>query len=659
VPTSFVDLQQQYGAPRDIPHEVLYDLLETNRGDLIDAARDNHTSFLASDLAVEVCRRSRTDLYWMSRWFTWPTNPEGAGKPISENLVTWEEYGPLLSTYIVKDDSKTIAEQSEIKNRMILWPRGGLKSTVDIVDTTQWILNFPEIRILFLTAADDLAEGFVKETKGHFIAHPDEPTWMNLFFPRFCVPESYKEDSFQFTCPVWAERKLERKEPTVLASSIVSNLSGKHFEVLKPDDMVSNINSQNEDQCKKVSKKFGINRKMLRPWGYVDFNGTRYSDADHYGTVLDKYTVGSHQDSKGPCWEKIVNEQDSWIILVGRGIAIKPERSRELEAENKPINYETAGEAGCNLLVPGLLPYKTMMKDWRADPDAFESQINQNPRPASTTIFDRPLLIKSTAKFLEIPISGPCTQVWDFAFSQKKKRDFSTGSNVMWDEKGGMFALDLLRDRYKPNDLAQAVVDFARKWRPTLIAVENAAGSQFLEDSIINKAKETNDEYIIKLCSTIDWFPVDTTADAKRTRMAQLHPLMVTGYCKLSEHLPGLSTAYDEFERCMQTARSSSVHDDIPDVLSHHLRYAPRIRQSIAKNEIHTYSRADASWNILFGGSDGSLYGGQTTGAVDPWGNPNAMMPAPVPIVPLNIPEVSTESYADGVPSILGAGIIG
>lgn len=633
----FEDLSQQHGGDFLIPHDALYAFLLDNKQDLIHLAQIENIP--ASALGREVRRRCKRDLFWLSRYFTWETNPEGAGRPISENKLTEATHKRICDFFVQKDDSKSLADQDVIKNRLLLWPRGGFKSTIDIVDVVQWILNFPEIRVLFLTAADDLAIGFLDQTKGHFLIREKEPTLMNLFFPEFCVADQ-QGNQFEFTCPVWAAKQVKRAEPTVLASSIASTLSGLHFEVIKADDVVSNKNSENEDQCRKVTKNLSVNKKMLRPFGYYDKIGTRYLDEDDYGTELEKIVGDVKTWKDGPCVERI--DGPGIRVLIGRAIVIKPETIAQLEKDGRKVSYMTAGADGCDLLLPDILGYGYLILEYQKDELSFEGQYNQNPKVASRITFDKPTMEKATISCDRMPIGGPISQTWDFAFSKKKNRDFCTASSVIWNNKSQMYVHDLVRNRFRPAELAQAVVDFAKRYKPFVIGIEDAGGSRFLEPTIHSLAEATGDAQVIAVCKAIDWIKVDTSNEAKKSRMGALHPWLVQGRMFFADYIPSLSILYDEFEKCL----TSSRFDDIPDVLSQQVRYAPRIQQMAVKNEMPAWSQADASWNLLF--EEGT----------DPFGRPG--MAAPPPVVEINPgPELPSIPYAPGLDNMLGAGICG
>lgn len=623
--STFVDLVAKYGTASEIPHQELYDVMEEGYEDLVNEAKLGIERIPNSPLGKEVRRRCIADLFWMCRWFTWRTNPAHSGEGVENNLITEEYYRVVCDLFVKKDASRSITDQSEIKTRLLLWPRSGMKSTVDHVDSVTWILAFPEVRILYLTASEDLAEGFVGEIKGHFIIHEDEPTWMNLFWPEYCVEETKTGAANMFTCPVWATKKKKRKEPTVFAGSVGKNKSGWHYELIKADDAVSDKNSESSEQCETISKKLFLAEKLLVLGGvYIDYVGTRYSPEDHYGTLLSK-SLGEPdiETVEGNNWTLWTSKTTGVKILVGVAIKIKPERGQELEAQGKPVTFQNAGEDGCTYLLPHIMSYKWLMQDQAKDEKSFEGQRNQNPRVTSSIIFDRMLLLGQTRPYTELPVQGPVSQYWDLAFSSKKGRDYSTGASVMWGENKETktsvgFVQEITRDRYNHVTLAQAIVNLAVKYRPFVIGIENAAGSQFLEPTIIAESIRTKDPHIIQICSHIDWVTPDNQKDAKKVRMAALYPWLKEDRLRFLNTCmtPNLDVLYSEFEKCL----TSHHHDDIPDVLSMQPRYAPRAVQAIMENNEEMMSKSDPMWNLIYEGADqfGRIGYGPTPPPFDP-----------------------------------------
>ena len=665
MPLGFSQLCEIHGSPDLIPDEVLYEYLDSNRQNLVNEAKLGSDRIPNSKLGKEVRRRTKSDLFWFARYFGWETNPVALGRPVSFNAIDEENYRVVCDLFVKKDDSKSIIEQDDFKSRLLLWPRGGLKSTIDGYDVAQWILNWPHIRVLFHTGDDDLAVGFVGEVKAHF-AISETPTLMNLFFPTFCVDPSRKEAADEFDCPAY-ERK-GRKEPTLTASSVGATKAGRHYEVIKNDDGVTDKNSTSSDQCSIISGKLYLAEKLLTPGGYyVDYIGTRYAEEDHYGVMLEKNveSISLVPERTGRCWSYYENRESGLKILIGRAIQIKEEVALSLAKTEKPVTYKEAGESGCDLLLPKFMPFNWLMRELGKNEKSFEGQLNQNPRPASLIAFSRTMMLKATVPYRELPISGPVSQVWDFAFSKKKGRDYSTGCSIIWREEDEVdsngnktgnkgiagYVQEVVRKRFpNPASLAAAVVDLAVKHKPFIVGIEDAAGSHFLTDSIALLATRTGLPEIEAVCSHIDWFAVDNQNDAKRIRMASLHPWITDGRLKFAAHCMveagGMDILYSEFEKCL----TSCHHDDIPDVVSHQPRYAPRATQQIMENpqaETQT-SKEQAIFNLLF--EEGT----------DAFGRIGMGVPALIDYdaEELQDEEMHTETPA-GLSNILGTGLYG
>lgn len=650
----YIQLVADYGTPEQIPNALLYQYLDEHREDLINEMQLGVDRIPNSNLGKEVRRRCKSDLMWMARYFTWISNPisENGVKSFEENIFDEEHYGIFAELFVKKDETKPLNQQSEDKTRLLLWPRGGAKSTFDHVDTVQWILNFPSIRILYLTATNDLATGFVGEIKGHFYIK-ESPTYMNLFFPEFCVEEGKAGAADVFVCPVYAAKKTGRKEPTVIASSLGKSKAGWRYELIKADDAVSDTNSENSVACEKVSKQLFLAEKLLALGGYyIDYIGTRYADDDHYGVLLEK-NVGEIETIEGHGWVLTKNKTTGNVILIGRALQIKPEVLAQLERDGKQLTYQEAGPDGCILLLPKVMPFKWCMGDFTKDEKSFEGQRNQNPSPASSITFDRNLMLRNTIPFNNMPLEGPVSQVWDFAFSQKKGSDFSTGCSIMWTQnaEGEIvgYVQEIMRGKYNPTELAQAVVDFAKKWRPFIVGVEGAAGSSFLESSIVHAARKTapQDAQLQQLMSHIDWFPPDNQKDAKKSRMKALHPVLMRGGLKFFNACmtPNLDFLYSEFEKCT----SSHHHDDIPDVISLQYKlYIPKASMALLSEDKSTYAQRDSWYNLIFEQN------------CDPWGNILPGMPAPSFDEQDFMEQEEISSKTPGnMPNILGAGIFG
>lgn len=673
--------EEFYSGASLISNEDLYNFLQEIRPDLENEMKLGVDHVPNSRVGKEVRRRCIFDIKWLAKYFLWDIislSTTGEIKPVADNIFLDPTYDVVFDMYVQKDPKTPIHKLSKVKTRVLLWPRGCAKSWSDHIDTVQWVLAYPHIRLLYLTAEASLSSGFVSEVKAFFVLREDEPTLMNLFWPEYCCPEKDMRKGNVFTCPVWSRKKVKRKEATVTASSVGKTKSGQHYEVIKADDAVSDKNTETETQCQSVSEKLDLVENLLVPGGdgyFLQFVGTRYHEMDHYGKLVDKFQNNGEIEvvQEGPNWKKLHNKTFNVDIVIGRACQIKPEIIDKLSREGRPVTYQEAGEEGCSLLVPNLITYSFFVGKFTKNERVTEGQLNQNPQTTSDVEFDRMMMLRATVPYQMLPREGPCCQFWDFAFSQKKGRDYSTGASIIWTEEDELtskgektgnkktvgYVRKIVRDRFNHSTLAQAVVDLAVEEHPFVIGIEDAAGSRFLEPTIISTALRTRDARVIELCSHIDWVTPDNQIDAKRVRMRSMYPWISEGRLKflnacMAPKEPNLEVFYSEWAKCLV----SHHHDDIPDVISQMPnRYAPRATQAIVENNVEMFSRIDQiGWNELFNED----YMAQNGSWMDDNGN---IINSEQPIIPTADlfqpePEASTQTPY-GLPNVLGAGFWG
>ena len=168
--------------------------------------------------------KCQTDLYFLGK--------DILGIPL--NAIV---HGAMCGLFVQKNPLKDIYEQDSVKQRLLLAPRNSMKTTLDQADIVQWILCFPNVRILILTGTQDLAYRMVKELKAHFQLN----LLLRALFPELCPvdPEAKWGVADEFTVP----RTKTWREPTVSVSTIDSTKAGSHYEILKLDDCVTEVNS--------------------------------------------------------------------------------------------------------------------------------------------------------------------------------------------------------------------------------------------------------------------------------------------------------------------------------------------------------------------------------------------------------------------------------
>lgn len=434
-----------------------------------------------------------------------------------------EVHKELFANYIEYDRSKPFREQSEIKNRLILWSRGFFKTTSIIVEIIQLILNFPNITILLMQATVPNSKDLLDQIKKHFDG-TDPQSKLRDYFPEYCQLTKRLGTSMYFTVP---NRTVVSKDPTVKVGSPRSNKAGQHYDVGFFDDLVNEVNFTSSLQIKKVIQDFSFYTPLVNPGGYRFVTGTRYAFGDLYETIMrwnDKQS--NWKITIKPCWrldnEMLVSNFPPKTLPDGRIIGISVEELLAKQAE---------------------------------DPEMFASQYLNQPVVATRHLFPQQLLI--THVLGEAPAFGHKTLFIDFASGRDKKSDHSVVLCGAQDSMNKIYCIDGIGGSWSPDQTANAVMNMALKHRPIRILIErSAAGENFvyyLKEVARQKGLNLPMEYIV----------VSTKPDAKHMRIALCSGFLKNNKLWFLAGLPCWETMYEQF-----LAYPRTKHDDYPDTIA-------------------------------------------------------------------------------------------
>lgn len=206
--------------------------------------------------------------------------------------------------------------------RLVLMPRGHLKSTVGTVLYTLWrIYRNADIRILVACNLQSLAFSFIREVRS-YLENPElESVWNNRphVTGRLLPALDKRNRTRNFSLDTEAEdrkviwnntalqvlRKGSFKEPTVFATSVGTTVTGMHYDLVILDDLVDFKNVESEVKKAQVEEWIADIESVLNPpevvtiadnsmdlkdtlGGEILINGTRYALDDYYGQVLEK-----------------------------------------------------------------------------------------------------------------------------------------------------------------------------------------------------------------------------------------------------------------------------------------------------------------------------------------------------------------------------------
>lgn len=465
----------------------------------------------------------------------------------------------------VKTFEKFALDYVDRHKRLLLVPRGGFKSTIDMADCVQWILCFPEITILILTGVLELAKDFVGEIKQHFtLEETGDPNFKALYkcankahfykprklhgedsifqvlFPEHCVPPVDGKE-YEYQTPA---SSVIQKEATVFAASIEQNLVGWHVGIMKLDDVVTNENSNTLERLQKINKQVSINAAMLHPYGFYDKIGTWYDAADTYGVDIKNFKKAQESGDDFPI--KIYIRAAWWPTEEAKQQGLIPEEMKE-----KDYCYW--------FNEPGQLDYKFLNEN--KNDEYFAIKYLNDPTQLHAIKFPRELLVRKTIPATLLPPSqGMIVTCVDTAYSTKNWADYTVIITALI-YGGKFYIIDMKRGRYNEYELPALIAATTLQWRPKRVCIEDSVGVKWLGREIYREMDK------LQVRTYVEFVSLGQGSKKNAKAMKAKPVLRYIGDDRLLfvNSCPSLGELYDELSKF---GTAAAVHDDIVSALS-------------------------------------------------------------------------------------------
>ena len=210
-------------------------------------------------------------------------------------LLGYKDINPFTHGDTIK------ALQSETKRKLIVLPRGSLKSSICSVAYPIWtLLNNPNSRILIDSEVFGNSKTYLREIK----AHLENPLLTDIF-GEFKTDTDWTQSSITIN-----QRTHPFKESSITCGGVGTVKVGQHYDIIIGDDYNSNKNSETSENIEKVIRHYRYNQSILEPTGIYIIVATRYNYRDIPGYVLET-ELGLKPD------QQITGEYDSDTVVSG------------------------------------------------------------------------------------------------------------------------------------------------------------------------------------------------------------------------------------------------------------------------------------------------------------------------------------------------------
>lgn len=488
----------------------------------------------------------------------------------------------LFAQFIQKNPGKNIALSdldTRTKKRMILWPRGLFKTSAVIVEIVQAILNYPNVRICFLTGGDQLAKRQLARVKRVF----ERPTELfQYLFPEFCLKSVMNKKTgkwedvnckmgtaHEFTVPCRTNDTFA--EPTFAISTAKSVKSGSHFDIIFIDDLVNDQNYRSVKSLEKCYQDYLDICPLLDPTGFIIMTGTRYSYGDTYERIQEK---AKQEERELGCTIWKFSIRDCWSKGCKNCTHTNVYHNYDANILQPPCTVPGCQCAGFvdNQAKDVLFP-ETRTFDGRAightleflegekirlGLEFFANQYENNPIAADSQTFTEVLIGGQTLHHMsQIP---PYNQsftfaVGDLAYVGQEGRDFSVIFLCRMFQ-GQIFIYDCVFGNFDSGQIAENTVSILLKHRPSVIYYEKFNGWEAYNNVISAEAMRRGLQRV-----PIQWEKGSQALNAKLIRIGSIKGVLTQKRLWLYAGMPGYSQLVQQLTKWPKLGR----HDDFAD----------------------------------------------------------------------------------------------
>jgi len=438
----------------------------------------------------------------------------------------------LFACYIPFDDSKNWRLQSEVKDRMVLWPRGHYKTTSIIVEIIQMILNNPDVRILIMQGSRTVTQTLLHQIKSHFIGE-NPRSKLREYFPEFCADRMGTVD--YFTVPARKQKQLPQATVTVASPRTIK--TGQHYDAGFFDDLVNDQNYRSPKLLEKVKQDFFMCIPLIDPGCYKYVTGTRYAFGDLYEGI-----------ERAELEQREKTGKTQWIITIkdcytddGQGIRFE---ARVLP-DGRPIG----------------ITREELQRIQRDDPAMFASQYLNRPAMMGSQIFTEAKMIGAAVAEKDAPALTQGCLFIDLASSQNEANhpDDSVILCGKTDAFLNMYVVDGIGDCWGTPALALNVIEMALKHRPLRIFIEHSPAANFFIDYLRVVCRDKG------VVLPIELLKMDNRKDAKAMRISALEGFIRMKRLRFFVGLPCWEKMLGQFTKW---PKAPYGHDDYPDTVA-------------------------------------------------------------------------------------------
>lgn len=362
------------------------------------------------------------------------------------------------------------------EHQLLLLPRDHQKSRLIAYRVVWWLTKFPHLRVLYISSTSNLAEKQLKFMKDIFTSHTYLRYWPEMVVKEEAKRERWTASEISLDHPI---RKVEGiRDCSIFTGGLTTSLTGLHCDIAVLDDVVVQENAYTREGRNKVKTQYSLLSSIESTDAQEWVVGTRYDPRDLYNDMMDMEEEVYDNDGNIIDYRKVYDRFERKVESIGDGTGefLWP---RQLRADGKQFGFNAQILARKRAKYLDRTQFRAQYYNDPTDPDGA------GVKSEHFQYYDKKFLEQTGGHwyFKDKRLNIGCAI--DFAFSLKKRADYTAIAVIGMDYNGYVYILDI--DRFKTELVSEYFAAIKRmhfKWGFRKLRAETTAAQGAIVKSL-------------------------------------------------------------------------------------------------------------------------------------------------------------------------------
>lgn len=464
-------------------------------------------------------------------------------------------------------------------HQLLLFPRDHMKSALVAFRVAHRITVDPTLRVLYLSATSNLAQKQLSFIKNILTSPIYKRYWPEMVHDDEGKREKWTMTEISVDHPKRKEEGI--RDPTIFTGGLTTSLTGLHCDIAVLDDIVVYENAYTNEGREKVKSQYSLLSSIEGANAKEWVVGTRYHPKDLYSELLemaeDIYNDDGEIIGSDPIYE--VMERAVEDVGDGTGEFLWP---RQRRADGKFFGFDRQVLAKKRAQYLDKTQYRAQYYNDPSDPDTRPVDYDKFQYYAKEHLTNTGGVWYYRDRRLNVFASI------DFAYSKRKKADFTAIVVIGVDFENNVYVLDI--DRFKTDKISEYyehILEMLNRWDFRKLRAEVTAAQAAIVQELKNSYIKPNG-----LMLKVEEFRPTRHQGSKEERIAAI----------LEPRYDNLSIYHYKGGNCQlleeELVTNNPPHDDIKDALAACIETAVKPSTNFLNRKTH----GNVIYNTRFGG---------------------------------------------------------